>query len=181
MAYYNSYNYVAIHYSGNAICLYYIDKNKTKKKISFYTMDAFTRKESEVTYLNVVSSNQTLYIDDPTKLVAELVAINYGPFILFDDCARQRRSDTLTHVDYYHHSEFNILYRDENFNRDGVFNVLKNHGFIPETIDVEEYQIAIIKDWLLKKCQHIFNTCYQEGECDPDCRHFKFKRYKNKF
>lgn len=170
-----AYNYVVVRYTGMNVNVFYVDKNDKKREISFYGFDTFVRKESKVrriTYLTMIG-NQTVYIEDPTKLVADLVAINHGHFLVFDDCNWQRRFASHSKVEFHHHSEFDVLYHADNFNREGVFKVLKNHGFeSSEKVDLR--QPASVKNWLLRKCKHIFSTCYEEGECDPDCHHYKY-------
>lgn len=148
-----AYNYVVLRYSGLNVRVYYIDKND--EKISFYTVDTFAREESKlnrITYLTR-DCNQTVYIDDPTKLVAELINVNYNSFLVFDDCTWQRQFSGYSKIEFHHHSEFNVLYHADNFNRNGVLEVLKNHGFLEK---IDHRQISTVKKWLLRKCEHIF-------------------------
>jgi hypothetical protein len=172
-----AYNYVAISYSGQTVRLYYIDKNDDKREISFYDMDSFERTESKlrrISYLTLIG-NQTIYIEDPTKLVAELVSTNHGPFLLFDDYNFQRRFASDSKVEFHHHSQFIVLYHADEFNRAGVLRVLKSHSFTPIASDLSHHPtFGSMKNWLRRKCSHIFSMCLEEGECDPDCYHHKY-------
>jgi hypothetical protein len=168
-----AYNYVAISYSGLNVCLYYLDKNDESREISFYDVDSFVRKESKlrrISYLTLIG-NQTIYIEDPTRLVAELVNINYGPFLLVDDYNWQRRFASHSKVEFHHHSEFTILYHADNFNRNGILKILKEHGF--KSSEKGPSTNESMKNWLMRKCDHIFHTC-SDDECDPDCQHYKY-------
>jgi hypothetical protein len=126
-----------------------------------------------ITY-TTLGQEQTIFIEDPAKLVAELTVVNYGPFKVFDDCNWRGHFDSYTKTEFHHHSQFDVLYNADDFNRNGVLQVLKTHGFHPPTKPIRR-RFEIEKNWLIRKCGHIFSTCEREGECDPDCWHFKFK------
>jgi hypothetical protein len=101
----------------------------------------------------------------------EFTNTNCGPFLLFDDYDWQEEFSSYSKIEYRHHSHFNVLYHADNFNREGVLKVLKKHGFEPVSVAANSLTIG---KWLRRNCKDIFETCLEEGECDPDCGHYKY-------
>ena len=169
------YGYITLRYTGQNVFLYHICKNVETRELSFEQVDGFVKDEEMMrgsVYLKI-NSNQVIVIENPSKLVAELVAVNDGPFMVFDNYNCDSRFISHGKEEIRHYTAFDILYDMDLFNMNGVVNVLQKHGFKPKTIKYPTHIIKHEKNWLKRKCRHQLKMCELEGECDPDCSHYK--------